>query len=145
MAGRRCRTRGCEIGSHDVRSAVTQQGCGQPRPRPTLDQDLHVHPQVHRRHRRRRRSGPVRRCRRRCLVHQRKRPDALKELCEDRGGLPVNSPYAIARCQGTRANKGFEAERLICEGLDDAAFVLSIHATHMNRASWACTSTVPVT
>jgi hypothetical protein len=70
--------------------------------------------------------------------------DALKELCEARGGLPVNSPYAISRCQGARANKGFEAERLICEGLDNAAFVVTIHTTHMNRASWACTSTVPV-
>ena len=70
--------------------------------------------------------------------------DALEELCEARGGLPVNSPYAISRCQGARANKGFEAERLICEGLGNAKFVVTIHTTHMNRASWACTSTVPV-
>lgn len=71
--------------------------------------------------------------------------DALKELCEDRGGLPVKSPYAISRCQGARANKGFEAERQICEGLGNAAFVVTISTKHMNRASWACTSTVPVT
>ena len=44
---------------------------------------------------------------------------ALKELCEERGGLPVYTPYAIARCQGARANKGFETERQICEGLGD--------------------------
>lgn len=70
--------------------------------------------------------------------------DALKELCENRGGLPVNSPYAIARCQDARANKGFEAERLTCEGLDNAKLVVTISTTRMNRASWACTSTVPV-
>ena len=70
--------------------------------------------------------------------------DALKELCENRGGLPVNSPYAIARCQSARANKGFEAERLICESLDNAELVVTSSTTHMNRASWACTSTVPV-
>ena len=70
--------------------------------------------------------------------------DALKELCEERGGLPVKSPYSISRCQNARANKGFEAERLICEGLGDAAFVVTNSTTHMNRASWSCTSTVPV-
>ena len=47
----------------------------------------------------------------------------LDELCEERGGLPVYSPYAIARCQGARANKGFETERLICEDLADGRFV----------------------
>ena len=70
--------------------------------------------------------------------------DALKELCEKRGGLPVTSPYSISRCQGARTNKGFEAERLICESLDNAAFLVTTSATHMNRASWSCTSTVPV-
>jgi hypothetical protein len=69
---------------------------------------------------------------------------ALKELCEKRGGLPVKSPYSISRCQGARANKGFEAERLICEGLGNAELVVSYSTTHMNRASWSCTSTVPV-
>lgn len=69
--------------------------------------------------------------------------DALKELCEDRGGLPVKTPYAIARCQGARANKGFETERLICEGLDNAAFSVTISTTHMNRATWSCVATAP--
>ena len=67
----------------------------------------------------------------------------LDELCEERGGLPVNSPYAIARCQGARANKGFETERLICEDLADGRFVVTISTTHMNRASWACIATSP--
>jgi hypothetical protein len=71
-------------------------------------------------------------------------PEVLDELCESRGGLPVNSPYAIARCQGARANKGFETERLICEGIGDAAFLVTISERHMNRAAWACVSTVPV-
>ena len=70
--------------------------------------------------------------------------DALKELCEERGGLPVNSPYSISRCQNARANKGFEAERLICESLGNAVLVVTNSSTHMNRASWSCTSTVPV-
>ena len=30
----------------------------------------------------------------------------LDEMCAERGGLIVRSPYAIARCQGARANKG---------------------------------------
>ena len=46
----------------------------------------------------------------------------LDQLCEERGGLPVYSPYAIARCQGARANKGFETERQICQDLADGRF-----------------------
>src|SRR5688572_29825382 len=68
----------------------------------------------------------------------------LDQLCEGRGGLPVNSPYAIARCQGARANKGFESEQLICEGLAAGRFVVTISTTHMNRATWACIATSPV-
>lgn len=68
----------------------------------------------------------------------------LDQLCEERRGMPVYSPYAIARCQGARANKGFESERLICEGLADGRFVVTISTTHMNRATWACIATSPV-
>jgi hypothetical protein len=68
----------------------------------------------------------------------------LDQRCEERGGFPVYSPYSIARCQGARANKGFESERLICEGLADGRFVVSISTTHMNRATWACIATSPV-
>lgn len=68
----------------------------------------------------------------------------LDQLCEQRGGMPVYSPYAIARCQGARANKGFESERLICEGSADGRLVVTINTTHMNRASWACIATSPV-
>ena len=67
----------------------------------------------------------------------------LDQLCEERGGLPVNSPYSIARCQGARANKGFETERQICQDLADGRFVVTISTTHMNRASWACFATSP--
>ena len=67
----------------------------------------------------------------------------LDQLCEERGGLPVNTPYAIARCQGARANKGFETERLMCEDLADGRFVVTIGTPHMNRASWACIATSP--
>jgi hypothetical protein len=65
----------------------------------------------------------------------------LDELCEARGGMPVNSPYSIARCQGARVNKGFNTERLICEGLADGELIVTISARHMNRASWGCFAT----
>ena len=68
----------------------------------------------------------------------------LDQLCEERGGMPVYTPYAIARCQGARANKGFETERLTCESLADGMFVVTIGTPHMNRASWACIATSPV-
>ena len=67
----------------------------------------------------------------------------LDQLCEERGGLPVYTPYAIARCQGARANKGFDTELQICEDLADGRFVVTISTTHMNRASWACIATSP--
>jgi hypothetical protein len=67
----------------------------------------------------------------------------LDQLCEERGGRPVYTPYAIARCQGARANKGFEAERLICENVADGEFVVSIGTPHKNRATWACIATAP--
>jgi hypothetical protein len=69
---------------------------------------------------------------------------ALRELCEDRGGLPVNSPYHLSRCQGARANKGFDTEQQLCDGLGNSVFSVVISDKHMNRATWACTSTVPV-
>ena len=67
----------------------------------------------------------------------------LDQLCEQRGGMPVYTPYAIARCQGARANKGFETERQTCEDLADGRFVVTIGTPHMNRASWACIATSP--
>jgi len=67
----------------------------------------------------------------------------LDELCEQRGGLPVWSPYSIARCQGARANKGFDTERLVCESLADGRLTVTLSATHMNRASWGCFATAP--
>jgi hypothetical protein len=67
----------------------------------------------------------------------------LDELCEERGGMPVYTPYAIARCQGARANKGFDTEMQTCEDLADGRFVVTIGATHVNRASWACIATAP--
>jgi hypothetical protein len=68
---------------------------------------------------------------------------ALDQLCAARGGMPVYTPYAIARCQGARANKGFDTERLTCEHLADGRFVVTIGTPHMNRASWACIATAP--
>jgi hypothetical protein len=67
----------------------------------------------------------------------------LDQLCRDRGGQPVFTPYAIARCQGARANKGFDTELQTCEDLADGRFVVVIGTTHMNRANWACIATSP--
>jgi hypothetical protein len=68
----------------------------------------------------------------------------LDAMCEAKGGDAFFSPYAISRCQGARANKGFEEERQYCEGLGDAELLVTISTRHMNRANWACVSTVPV-
>ena len=69
----------------------------------------------------------------------------LDELCDKRGGMPVYSPYSIARCQGARANKAFEIEQLICEDLADGRLVVTNSTTHKNRVSWACIATSPAT
>ena len=66
----------------------------------------------------------------------------LDEHCVARGGLPVTSPYSIARCQGARANKGFDSEQAICEDAD-GSFIVTVSTTHMNRATWACIATSP--
>ena len=57
----------------------------------------------------------------------------LDQLCEQRGGMPVFTPYAIARCQGARANKGFETERLTCEDLRRPLHRHHRHAPHEPR------------
>ncbi len=67
----------------------------------------------------------------------------LDQLCQDRGGMPVYTPYAIARCHGARANKGFDAELQSCQDLADGRFVVTIGTPHMNRASWSCIATSP--
>jgi hypothetical protein len=68
---------------------------------------------------------------------------ALDQLCEQRGGTPFYTPYAIARCQGARANKGFDTELQVCQDLADGRFVVTIGTPHMNRATWACIATSP--
>jgi hypothetical protein len=68
----------------------------------------------------------------------------LDQLCEQRGGTPVNSPYALARCQGARANKGFDAERRICEEVAGGELLVTVGTWQANRASWACVATSPV-
>jgi hypothetical protein len=67
----------------------------------------------------------------------------LDELCASKGGLVVNSPYAISRCQAARSNKGFETEQLICEGLLDGRFVSAVFYDHHNRTSWSCIAGSP--
>ena len=51
------------------------------------------------------------------------------------------SVTATAGCQGSRANKGFEAERLTCEDVADGRFVVTVGAPSKNRATWACIPT----
>jgi hypothetical protein len=67
----------------------------------------------------------------------------LDQLCEARGGTPYSTPYSITRCQFARANKGFETEQAVCEGLADGEFILALTTNHMNRASWGCSPTAP--
>ena len=50
----------------------------------------------------------------------------LDQLCEERGGMPVYTPYTIARCQGARANKGFDTELQICQDLAAGRFIVTI-------------------
>ena len=50
----------------------------------------------------------------------------LDELCETRGGDAYSTPYSITRCQFARANKGFETEQAVCEGLADGEFILAL-------------------
>ena len=56
---------------------------------------------------------------------------------------PYSTPYSITRCQFAHANKGFETEQAVCEGLADGEFILALGANHMNRASWGCSPTSP--
>jgi hypothetical protein len=67
----------------------------------------------------------------------------LDQLCEARGGTPYSTPYSITRCQFARANKGFEIEQAVCEGVADGEFILALGTSHMNRASWGCSPTAP--
>ncbi len=67
----------------------------------------------------------------------------LDLLCASKGGTPVNSPYAIARCQTAHDNKGFEIEQLICEGLLDGTFVSAPSFGRPNRTNWACVANQP--
>jgi hypothetical protein len=66
----------------------------------------------------------------------------LNSLCVQRGGTIFWTPYTIARCQNARSNKGFEAERSVCE-LATGEFRVADGTTHGNRANWACISTTP--
>ena len=54
------------------------------------------------------------------------RRSSLDQLCEARGGTPYSTPYSITRCQFARANKGFETEQAVCEGLADGEFILAL-------------------
>jgi hypothetical protein len=62
----------------------------------------------------------------------------LDLLCVSKDGTPVNSPYAIGRCQEARRAEGFEIETLICNGLLDGTFVSGPSFARPRRDSWAC-------
>lgn len=62
----------------------------------------------------------------------------LDQLCASKGGTVVNSPFAIARCQEARPNKGFEIEQLVCEGLLEGTFASAPSFNRPNRTTWAC-------
>jgi hypothetical protein len=67
----------------------------------------------------------------------------LDLLCAARGGSPVFSPYAIARCQEARGGKEFEIEQVVCQGLLDGQFLSGPTFGRPNRTSWACVATTP--
>ena len=62
----------------------------------------------------------------------------LDLLCVSKGGTPVNTPFAISRCQGARPVKGFEIEQLVCEGLLDGRFASAPTFHRPHRATWSC-------
>lgn len=62
----------------------------------------------------------------------------LDLLCAAKGGTAYNTPFTISRCQEARSNKGFELERLVCEGLLDARFASAPSYGRPNRTTWAC-------
>ena len=67
----------------------------------------------------------------------------LDLMCESNEGMPVNSPYAIARCQAARGKKGFEIEQLICVGLLEGNFISAPSFDRPNRTSWSCIAGQP--
>lgn len=62
----------------------------------------------------------------------------LDLLCASKGGTPVNTPFAIARCQEARRAGGFEIEQLICEGLLEGTFATAPSTGRPNRITWSC-------
>ena len=64
-------------------------------------------------------------------------------LCEEDGGMPVNSPYAIGRCQDARGNADLTIERLVCEGLLDGGFHAVESFARPSRTTWACVAGSP--
>ena len=69
--------------------------------------------------------------------------DALEQLrvmCTMKTGDFYVTPYQLARCQDTRANKGFEQERALCTQLGGVLDV-STEFSRNNHASWGCVAT----
>lgn len=62
----------------------------------------------------------------------------LDLLCAERGGTSYSTPYAIARCQDARSNRGFEIEALVCEGLLSGRFASAPSPTRPNHTTWSC-------
>jgi hypothetical protein len=62
----------------------------------------------------------------------------LDLLCAESGGTSYHTPYAIARCQNARSNKGFEIEALVCEGLLEGTFASAPSPTRPSHTTWSC-------
>jgi hypothetical protein len=62
----------------------------------------------------------------------------LDMLCASKGGTPINTPRAIARCQEARGGSGFPVERLVCEGLLEGTFDAVRSYGRPSRITWAC-------
>jgi hypothetical protein len=62
----------------------------------------------------------------------------LEQLCDQKGGTVVRTPYALVRCQEARSNKGFVTEQALCEEDVAGHFAAAPTFDRRNRTSWAC-------
>ena len=64
--------------------------------------------------------------------------EALDLLCQEDGGTPIFTPYAISRCQEAHSRAALAVERIVCEGLLGGSFVVTDSNLRPNRIVWAC-------
>ena len=64
---------------------------------------------------------------------------ALETECRMKGGTVVATPFDLVRCQSARSNKGFEAERALCEtAVEGGTLIVTPTSGRHNRSTWGC-------